>query len=103
MFSRTTTMIASVALVAGFATVSATRTGVTAATSDDAPALQSIGPMTFGPGGVLFAAADFHPEAEPGIGHEIAVVAMAGAARLVRVVPELRALLPAVALRSTRR
>ena len=56
MFSRTTTMIASVALVAGFAAVSATRTGVTAATSDDAPALQSIGPMTFGPGGVLFAA-----------------------------------------------
>jgi hypothetical protein len=56
MFSRRTTMLAGVALVAGLAAVSATRTGVTAATSDEAPAMQSIGPMTFGPGGVLFAA-----------------------------------------------
>ena len=32
------------------------RTGVTAAVADDGPALQSVGPMTFGPDGMLFAA-----------------------------------------------
>ena len=56
MLSRTTTMLAGAALVAGLAAVNATRTGVTAATADEAPAMQSIGPMTFGSNGVLFAA-----------------------------------------------
>ena len=45
---------------------------------------------------VLLAAEDLHPEAEPGVGHEIAVVGMARPARLVRVVPELGPLLPTV-------
>ena len=56
MFARTTRMLAGTAVVAGLVWMTAARTGVTAAVPDEGPALQSIGPMTFGPGGVLFAA-----------------------------------------------
>ena len=45
--------MAAVALVAAFMTG---RTGVTAAVPETGPVLQSVGPMTFGPDGVLFAA-----------------------------------------------
>ena len=45
--------IGAVALVAAFA---AGRTGVTAAVPETGPALQSVGVMTFGPDGMLFAA-----------------------------------------------
>ena len=56
MFARTTRMLAGTAVVAGLVWMTAARTGVTAAVPDEGPVLQSIGPMTFGPGGVLFAA-----------------------------------------------
>jgi hypothetical protein len=45
--------IAAIALVAAFMTG---RTGVTAAVPETGPVLQSVGPMTFGPDGVLFTA-----------------------------------------------
>ena len=56
MFARTTRMLAGTAVVAGLVWMTTARTGVTAAVPDEGPALQSIGPLTFGPGGVLFAA-----------------------------------------------
>ena len=48
------------------------------------------------PCGVLFSPADLHAQAQPRVGHEVAVVGVARAAGLVRVVPDLRALLVAV-------
>ena len=56
MYSRTIKMIAGVAAIAGIAAMTAGRTGVTAAVADEGPALQSVGPMTFAPDGMLFAA-----------------------------------------------
>lgn len=56
MYSRTMKMIAGAAAIAGLAALSAGRTGVTAAVPEEGPALQSVGPMTFGPDGLLFAA-----------------------------------------------
>ena len=47
-------------------------------------------------GRVVFAAADFHPQAHPRVGHKVAGVAMARASGLLRIVAELRALLVAV-------
>jgi hypothetical protein len=44
--------VAAVAVVAAFTTG---RTGVTAAVPETGPALESVGPMTFGPDGMLFA------------------------------------------------
>ena len=56
MYSRTMKLIAGAAAIAGVAALSSGRTGVTAAVADEGPALQSVGPMTFGPDGLLFAA-----------------------------------------------
>ena len=55
MFARSMKMIAGTAAIAAIVAMGAGRTGVTAAVADEGPALQSIGPMTFGPGEVLFA------------------------------------------------
>ena len=56
MFARSMKVIAGAAAIAAMVAMSAGRTGVTAAVADEGPVLQSIGPMTFGPGEVLFAA-----------------------------------------------
>jgi len=48
------------------------------------------------PRGVFFSSAHLDAQAQPHAGHEVAVVAMAGAPGLVRVVADLRALLVAV-------
>jgi hypothetical protein len=48
--------IAGVAAIAALAALPAGRTGVTAAVPDEGPALQSVGPMTFAPDGLLFTA-----------------------------------------------
>lgn len=56
MYSRTMKSIAGAVAIAGLAVLPAGRTGVTAAVPDEGPALQSVGPMTFGPDGLLFAA-----------------------------------------------
>lgn len=53
---RTMRLIAGVAALAGIAALTTGRTGVTAAAVDEGPALQSVGPMTFAPDGMLFAA-----------------------------------------------
>jgi hypothetical protein len=56
MYLRTMKMIAGVAAIAGIAALTTGRTGVTAAVADEGPAMQSVGPMTFGANGILFAA-----------------------------------------------
>jgi hypothetical protein len=56
MYSRTMKTIAGAAALAALAALSAGRTGVTAAVADEGPMLQSVGPMTFAPDGLLFAA-----------------------------------------------
>ena len=56
MYARTMKMIAGAAAIAGLVALSADRTGVTAAVPDEGPAFQSVGPMTFAPDGLLFAA-----------------------------------------------
>ena len=56
MHLRTMKMIAGAAAIAGIAAMTTARTGVTAAVADEGPALQSVGPMTFAPDGMLFAA-----------------------------------------------
>ena len=55
MFARSMKVLAGTAAVVAMAAMGAGRSGVTAAVADEGPMLQSIGPMTFGPGGVLFA------------------------------------------------
>ena len=47
-------------------------------------------------GGVFVAGANFHAEAEAKVGHEVAVIDVAGAAGFLRVVADLRSLLVAV-------
>jgi hypothetical protein len=47
--------LAAVAAIAIVAAVTTGRTGVTAAVPETGPALESVGPMTFGPDGTLFA------------------------------------------------
>ena len=56
MYSRTMKTIAGAAALVALAALSAGRTGVTAAVADESPMLQSVGPMTFAPDGLLFAA-----------------------------------------------
>ena len=56
MHSRTMKTIAGAAAVVALAALAAGRTGVTAAVADEGPVLQSVGPLTFGPDGLLFAA-----------------------------------------------
>ena len=56
MYARTMKTIAGVAAIAGLAAFGAGRTTVTVAAADEGPTLQSVGPMTFGPEGQLFAA-----------------------------------------------
>lgn len=56
MFVRTTKIVAAVAILAAAATMMTGRARVAAAVADDGPVLQSIGPLAFGPQGVLFAA-----------------------------------------------
>jgi hypothetical protein len=56
MYSRTMKTIAGAAALVALAALSAGRTGVTAAVADEGPMLQSVGPMTFAPDGLLFAA-----------------------------------------------
>ena len=56
MYARTMKLLAGAAAVAALAALTADRTGVTAAVADEGPALQSVGPMTFAPDGILFAA-----------------------------------------------
>jgi hypothetical protein len=56
MYSRLLKSCAAIALLAMAAGVAPTRTDVTAAVPDENPALQSLGPLTFAPDGILFAA-----------------------------------------------
>ena len=56
MFARTMKPLAAAVAIAGLAALSAARSGVTVAAADQGPVLQSVGPMTFGPDGQLFAA-----------------------------------------------
>ena len=56
MHMRVLKGVAAVAAVALVAALTSARSGVTAAVSETGPALQSVGVMTFGPDGVLFAA-----------------------------------------------
>ena len=48
------------------------------------------------PRGVLFSSARLHAQAQPRVGHEVAVIRVARPPRLLRVVPDLRALLVAI-------
>jgi hypothetical protein len=56
MHARTLKSCAAIAALAIAAGVASTRTPVTAAVPDEGPALESLGPLTFGPDGTLFAA-----------------------------------------------